>query len=212
MLNFLKKAIIPVALFNTPLPAIACGVDPMLGEICTFAFNFCPKGYADTAGQLMPISQNQALFSLLGTTYGGDGITNFALPDLRGRTVVDAGAGVGLTPIAVGEQGGHESTTLTIANLPRHAHTATTTITSSLRGTNTTGTVTTPQANILAKSGAVKTYATGTATVTLGTSSISSTGLTKIGATGLGQAFNNRQPYLGMTTCIALVGIFPPRN
>lgn len=212
MYNLLKKAILPLALAATPLPSTACGIDSFLVEVCTFAFNFCPKGYAETAGQLLPISQNQALFALLGTMYGGDGMTTFALPDLRGRTIVDAGSGVGLTPVAVGEQGGKESVALAIANLPRHAHAATTTITSSLRGTNAAGTLTTPQANILAKSGTIKTYGTGVANVNLGTSSISSTGITKVGATGSGLAFDNRQPYLGMKTCIALQGIFPSQN
>ncbi len=212
MQNSLKKVILPMVIAVTPLSTMACGTTPFLGEICTFAFNFCPKGYSTTAGQLLPIAQNQALFALIGTTYGGDGITTFALPDLRGRTVVDSGQGVGLTPVIIGESGGKEAITLTTANLPRHSHTAATTITSSLRGTNAVGTLTTPQANILAKSGAVKTYGAGTANVTLGASSISSTGTTKIGANGGSQPFDNRQPYLGMTTCIALQGIFPSQN
>lgn len=212
MYKTLKKVIFTLALAISPTSSIACGFEPFLGEICTFAFTFCPKGFAKTEGQLLPIAQNQALFALLGTIYGGDGITTFALPDLRGRTIVSPGQGIGLTPIAIGESGGKESVKLTTANLPKHTHTATTTITSALRGTNAPGTLTTPQANILAKSGTIKTYGTGTADVTLGSSSISSTGTTKIGVTGGIQAFDNHQPYLGMTTCIALQGIFPSQN
>jgi microcystin-dependent protein len=212
MHNLLKKAILPLAFASTSLPVAACGSQPFVGEICTFAFNFCPQGFAETSGQLLDISQNTALFSLLGTTYGGNGQTTFALPDLRGRLVVGAGAGAGLTSVALGEKGGQQSVTLTSANLPTHTHGAATTIVSSLRGTNAAATSAKPQASILAKSGAKKSYKPGVANVTLADSSISSTATTVIGAAGSNQAFDNRQPYLGMTTCIALQGVFPARN
>jgi microcystin-dependent protein len=213
MRHLIKKAMLPLVLAISPLSVSACGFEPFIGTICTFAFNFCPRGFAETNGQLLPISQNTALFALIGTMYGGDGITTFALPDLRSRTIVGAGTGVGLSPVAVGQQGGLQSVKLTTGNLPSHTHTATTTITSSLRGTNAVGNLTTPQANILSKSGTIKTYRSGTvANVTLGASSISSTGTTRINAAGGSQPFENRQPFLGVTTCIAVEGIFPSRN
>jgi microcystin-dependent protein len=212
MRKFLTKAILTLSLAMLPAVSFACGGTDFIGTICTFAFNFCPKGYAKADGTLLPISQNQALFALLGTTYGGDGVSTFALPDLRSRAIVGTGQGVGLSNIIIGEQGGQESVALAAANLPKHAHKAVTLVTSTLRGTNAAGTITTPQGNILAKPGAVKSYLSGTANVSLGASSISSTATTSIGATGSGVAFNNRQPYLGVTTCIALFGIFPSQK
>ena len=97
--------------------------DPFLGEIELYAFNFEPKGFAQCNGQIMSIAQNTALFALLGTQYGGDGQTTFALPDLRGRVAIHQGAGTGLSSHTIGENGGSEKVTLTISNLPAHTHT-----------------------------------------------------------------------------------------
>src|SRR6187399_3074015 len=98
--------------------------EPFLGEIRLMSFGFAPKGWAFCNGQFLPINQNQALFSLLGTTYGGNGQTNFALPDLRGRIPVHSGQGPGLSNSSLGETGGTEAVTLTVAQLPRHSHAA----------------------------------------------------------------------------------------
>ncbi|MDQ6777385.1 MAG: tail fiber protein, partial [Actinomycetota bacterium] len=96
--------------------------EPFLGEVRTFGFNFAPRGWAFCNGQLLPISQNTALFSLLGTQYGGDGIQTFALPDLRGRVGIHQGSGPGLSPYAIGQTGGTETVTLTSNEMPAHNH------------------------------------------------------------------------------------------
>jgi len=213
MSNLLKLAIFPLALASISLPVSAsCGNQPFIGEICTFPYNFCPVGFAETSGQLMAIAGNETLFQLIGTTYGGDGFSTFAIPDLRGHNIIGVGLGTGLTPVALGEQGGNESVKLTAANLPTHTHNAITTVASTLKGTNAEGSSPVPLANLLAKSGTVKTYGTGIANVTLDSSSVLSKATTKIGLRGGSQPFGNRKPYLGMTTCIALFGIFPAHN
>jgi len=174
---------------------------PFLAQIEMFSFNFAPKGWALCNGQLLPINQNQALFSLLGTTYGGDGRVNFALPDLRSRTPISFGNGHTL-----GEKGGSEAVTLNITSLPQHTH--------SLQGTTTDGTVTAP-ANNTALAKAVATANPGgpfnmflysnqnpNNTAWAGT----------IGNTGGSQAHSNIQPYLCISFCIALQGIFPSQT
>jgi len=162
--------------------------EPFLSEIRVFSFNFPPKGWAMCNGQLLPINQNQALFSLLGTTYGGDGRVTFALPNLQGRVPVHSGAG-----FVLGQSGGEESHTLSLAELPAHGH--------ALMGTSNPGITVQPGGALLATP-MEKLYAVGGA-VPLAPS---------IGATGGGQAHENRQPYLCLTFCIALQGIFPSQN
>jgi len=107
-----------IAITGLPLSASACGSDPFLGEICTFTYNFCPRGYLEAAGQTLSIQQNTALFALLGTQYGGDGVQTFALPDLRGRSPVGDGQGPGLSPIQVGEETGSEFVTILPNQMP----------------------------------------------------------------------------------------------
>ena len=164
--------------------------DPFLGEIRPFAFGFPPKGWASCDGQLLPIAQNTALFSLLGTMYGGDGRTTFALPDLRGR------AGMHVNPVHTqGERGGQESVTLTTAQIPLHSHTA--------NCSNVAGTQTSPVGKFWAQDsdGNVVFNTTGGATMAA----------TAIGNTG-GGPHPNMQPYLVVNYCIALQGIFPSRS
>jgi microcystin-dependent protein len=208
----MRTKLIALVLTIFPLPSLACSLEPFIGEVCTFAFNFCPRGWAETNGQLLPINQNQALFSLLGTQYGGDGRVTFALPDLRSRTVVGTGQAPGLSAVLIGEQGGQENVTLTTLNLPRHKHYAKTVVSSALKGASAIANSNGPQGAVLARQQSGKLYYTGTADVIMGSSSIVSTAATNIGKTGGNQPFDNRQPYLGMTTCIALQGIFPSRN
>lgn len=164
--------------------------EPFLSEIRIMSFVFAPKGWALCNGQLLPINQNQALFSLLGTTFGGDGRVNFALPDLRGRTPIHVGSGHTL-----GERGGEQAHTLSIAELPTHTHT--------FNANTGVGTVTTPANAVLSKAPA-NTY--GPATNLVAMNAAMSTN------TGGSQAHLNMQPFLTLSFCIALQGIFPSPN
>jgi microcystin-dependent protein len=167
--------------------------EPFLSEIRIMSFQFAPKGWALCNGQLLPINQNQALFSLLGTTFGGDGRVNFALPDLRARTPIHVGSGHTL-----GERGGEQAHTLSIAELPTHTHVASGTSTSTdPNGTNI------PTGNLLA-SGPSEIYAAPSNLVALGSSTV--------GNVGGSQAHLNMQPFLTLNFCIALQGIFPSPN
>ncbi len=169
--------------------------DPFIGEVMMFAGNFAPQGWADCNGQLMAINQNTALFSLLGTTYGGDGIQTFGLPDLRGRTPIHAGNGPGLSPRTLGELSGVESVTLLPSQIPSHTHT--------LRAAATASTGTPGNGVALATTSGAKVYRAATNPVAMGN------GLT---AAGGNQPHANMQPYLGVRFIIAVEGIFPSRN
>jgi microcystin-dependent protein len=170
--------------------------EPFLSEIRIMSFAFAPKGWALCNGQLLPIAQNQALFALLGTTYGGDGRTNFALPDLRGRTPIHVGSGH-----ALGERGGEPAHTLSVQELPSHTHT--------LSGNPSGATTNVPTGNVLARGQAgnnpMNYYDTSqTNLVAMNAASI--------GNTGSSQPHENMQPYLTLTFAIALQGIFPSQN
>jgi microcystin-dependent protein len=167
-------------------------VDPYLGEIRLVPFTFAPKGWALCAGQLLPINQNQALFALLGTNFGGDGRTTFALPDLRGRVPVGAGQGAGGSNYQVGSNGGEETVKLTVSQLPPHAH--------PVRADSAASTTKNPTGAVPASGGAYG--ATTNAKMKAG----------MLGQTGGGQAHDNRQPYLSLNYIIALQGIFPSQN
>ena len=204
------------------LPATAAA-EPFLGEIKWVTFDFCPRGFASTDGQLLPIAQNTALFSLLGTQYGGDGEVTFRLPDLRGRMMVHVGTGPGLSSVDQGQTGGSESSTLTFAQLPAHSHAATTTVdgaqvTSTLYGSAASGNSTSPAGAALATTKkSTQTYVAGSPDQAMADGSVRSvvTGgaaTTTINASGGGQPFAVRDPYLGLRACIALVGIYPTRN
>ena len=169
--------------------------EPFVGEIRTFAGNFAPVGWAFCYGQLIPISQNTALFSLLGTTYGGDGRTNFALPDLRGRAPMHAGSGPGLTPRSLGESGGAETVTVTPAQAPAHSHA----FRASSGGANSAD----PSGNVLANAGAKALYAAGAADTPMSAGAVA--------PAGGEQPHNNLMPYLAVSFIIALQGIFPSR-
>lgn len=176
------------------------GQDAYLGEIRMFGFNFAPRDYAFCDGQLLPIAEFTALFSLLGTTYGGDGRTTFALPDLRGRVAVHPGTGPGLSPVSWGQQGGAETRTLTSSNMPSHVHEA------FLHGTSTDGNQEGPTGHSLAADPREKQYSNAAPNVAMNAGSIT------IKPTGGGQAFDLRNPYLGIYHSIALQGIYPSRN
>lgn len=161
--------------------------EPFLSEIRIMSFNFPPRGWALCNGQLLPINQNQGLFSLLGTTFGGDGRVNFALPDLRGRTPIHVGSGHTL-----GERGGEQAHTLSIAELPEHTHT--------LSGTSATGTQLIPAGNLFAVNN-LPAYRTADSLAALAAGTAANVGGS--------QAHLNMQPFLTLNFSIALQGIFP---
>jgi microcystin-dependent protein len=166
--------------------------EPFLSEIRIMSFGFAPKGWAECNGQLLPINQNQALFSLLGTTYGGDGRVNFGLPDLRGRTPVHDG-GVH----TLGERGGEPAHTLTSAEMPQHTH-------AFAASTSATGGSASPNNAYLG--GGDNVYAAPSA------GTLTSLTAASISSVGGGQAHPNLQPFLALNFCIALQGIFPSQN
>jgi microcystin-dependent protein len=171
---------------------------PFIAEIKMFGGNFAPRGYAFCEGQILSIAQNTALFSLLGTTYGGNGSTTFALPDLRGRRPIGAGLGPGLSLRSLGESGGQESVTLTSNELPLHTHTA--------QGSSVGGTTTDPSNAVWAAS------VGGRTPPPLYTAAANTVQMAPSGFAGGNQAHENRQPSLAINFIIALQGIFPSRN
>jgi microcystin-dependent protein len=172
-------------------------MEPFIGQIMMVGFNFAPEGWAKCDGQLLSINQNQALFSLLGTQYGGDGETTFGLPDLRGRVPMHAGNGPGIPNHPIGQKAGEETTTLSLAQIPAHNHPVDIT-TSSAEGDTAL-----PGGHSLAKSGSGG-YTTQATDTLLG-------GATSANA-GSGQAHSNMQPYATVNFVIALVGIFPSKS
>ena len=168
--------------------------EPFIAEIRIFAGNFAPRGWAFCNGQLLPVSQNTALFSLIGTTYGGDGRTTTALPNLEGRAPMHPGRGPGLTAKRLGERGGVETVTLTEAQMPNHNH--------SLNGTRESGDNLNPGGNYLCR---------GTA-MYLPPANLGSMAPQTLPNTGGSQAHNNMQPYLAINYIIALVGLYPSRS
>lgn len=173
--------------------------DPFVGEIRIFPFGFAPLGWAQCNGQILPISQNVALFSLLGTTYGGNGVSNFALPNLQGRVPLGPGQGPGLSPHDLGESGGQIAVTLPKSQVPAHTH--------ALQGDPRPATLNGPAPeNALARSAPdIYKQPSGAATPQQLNASV-------VTASGGGQPHNNLQPYLVLNFCIALRGIFPTQN
>lgn len=183
------------------LGTLACGThsafaQPYLGQIIMVPYNFEPQGWAFCDGRLLSISQNTALFALLGTTYGGNGINTFALPDLRGRFPLGAGNGPGLTPAFLGEEGGSETYTLTVAQLPAHTH--------PLQANDTEASAVSPSGNTLAAKARVPLYTTSNPTVTMNPQSV--------GVVGGNQPYPVTPPFTAVNYIIALQGIFPSRN
>ena len=172
--------------------------DPFVGEITMFAGNFAPRSYAFCDGQLLAITSNDALFSLLGTVYGGDGRTTFGLPDLRGRVPVHSGSstGPGLSPRPLGQKAGNENVTINSNQLPTHTH--------GFRGTTNGGSQSNPTGQVVANGPNIKLYIEDTPGV-----SMAATALTAVGGTS---HHNNMMPTLCVNFIIALFGVFPSRN
>ena len=170
--------------------------EPFLAEIRMYGFNFAPRGWAFCDGQVLPINQNQSLYSLLGTSYGGDGRTSFALPDLRGRVPVHVGTGDSISPKLLGQKGGAETNKLSLAQLPSHNHR----VNSSSGEADTVS----PINKVFAEVEGVPAYGADTALIPMEPQSI-----TNVGG---GQAHENMQPFTTINYCIALQGLFPSRN
>jgi microcystin-dependent protein len=164
---------------------------PFMGEIRIISWNYAPKSWAFCNGQFLPINQNQALFSLFGTTYGGNGQTTFALPDFRGRIPLHVGNGH-----TQGEVGGEYAHTVTMGEMPAHTH--------FLQGTNNVGTDPNPGSTVVLSKSVANTFGTGPANATMNPSNVSNVGGS--------QPHENRQPYLVLNFIVALQGIFPSRN
>jgi microcystin-dependent protein len=178
-----------------PGAAVAGGVQPFLGEIMWVPYNFAPTGWAMCDGQILSIAQNMALFSLLGTTYGGNGQTTFALPNAQGRVLVKEGQGPGLSNYTQGETGGTETVTLTASQMPAHTH--------SVQATNAVADQALPSGNVLAQSATGSLY---------GTNPAATLAATAVSTAGGSQPHNNMMPTTTLTCIIATSGIFPSRN
>ncbi len=170
--------------------------DPFVGEIRMFGFGFAPQGWAPCNGQLLPINQNQALFSLLGTTYGGDGTTTFALPDMQSRVPVGQGQAPGLSSYVEGQAGGAETVTLAATQIPGHTH--------PVKASSSAADSSQPEGRALARSASHIYTAKPDASTVMNAD--------MLGDAGGSQPHENIQPYLAVNFCIALAGIFPARN
>ena len=209
--------------------AATCVPEPYLASVCATASVYCPRGYSVMAGQELAISNNQALFSLVGCRWGGDCRVSFKLPDMRGRSPMGVGTGPGLTPIALGQTRGAETVTLTTAQMPSHSHGATFTTAgvgsaASVKAFDGNGVSSTPSAenkhlqtvaaNPFSPSTTANLYGTGNGNpVELGgvSGSAGSGGTVSIANTGLGRSFPVEGPVAAVTYCIAVTGLYPPR-
>lgn len=209
----------------------ACPSNPLIGGMCAFGGNFSIRGWAFADGQILPISSYTAVFSLMGTTFGGDGRTTFGLPDLRGRAAIGVGNGPGLSTTSWGEKRGSEFVTLTVAQMPSHTHTANTTVsltidpsdvtvTSTLNAHQAVGTSTAPSANVLAQNNGSFVYSATAPDVAMASAAISAsanatvsaTATTTLGNSGGSSSHDNRMPYLTVNWLVALEGLYPSRS
>lgn len=199
--KLLAGAALAISGLSISAPAATAQVTPFIGQITPMGFNFCPRNWTAANGQLLPIASNTALFSLYGTTYGGDGRTTFAMPDLRSRVPVHFGQSPGLSNYNIGSRGGAETTTMTAAQMPSHTHTGGVRVQTAL-GDNANA-----KSNWLAQT-PDQDYSdvAPTGNNFLGNNSV------VIQNTGGGQAQTNIQPYLTLNYCVALQGTFPSRN
>ena len=196
--KLLVGAVLGASALGLTAPQKAMAQDQFVGQLGVFGNNFCPRGWAEANGQLLPIAQNTALFSLLGTFYGGDGRTTFGVPNLQGRLATHEGNGPGLDARQIGQVGGTATTTMTAANLPSHSHS----VLASDEVANKKG----PGLDFLAKSddNADRIYYSGAPNKDMDPNMLSNT--------GSGQSAETISPYIVMTWCVALQGTYPSRN
>ena len=199
------KAIILIHIFSS---AQAYADEPFIGEIRQFPYTFCPRGWVDTNGSLLAISQNTALFAILGTTFGGDGRTTFGVPNLKARVAKGEGRGPGLANVALGERTGVETFTYT-GGVPAHTHSATTV--STVHASTADGNTSVPSGGVLADDGRDRIYNQEVPDVTLNAQTVLSD-TTLANSTAGSSTVNRRQPFLGMRFCIATIGLFPSRS
>ncbi|WP_299690698.1 tail fiber protein [uncultured Tateyamaria sp.] len=213
----MKKSIIAIAAAVTAYMAPAAPVyadDPFVGEIRAFGFNFCPRGWADAAGQLLAVSSNDALFSLYGTIYGGDGRTTFGLPDLRGRVPINDGTGPGLTTYRLGAKTGQETTQATQNTMPQHSHGVTGVLSARMAASTSASSSGDPTGNfigVLSGTGAYTTDATNLVQMADGDITVD-VSTTRLSNSGQNLQQNNMAPFLVHRYCVALFGIYPSRN
>jgi microcystin-dependent protein len=191
------------------------GADPFLGEICMFAGNYAPSGWHFCDGSLLPISANQALFSLLSTYYGGNGTTNFALPDLRGRFPLGAGSVQGLSPRQLGDKAGAEKLTLQAPNMPAHAHPIVPTkpITATLKALNDAANLSSPEEAWIATPGTNVFRESGSPIpMSSGSISVDASGISSTQPVGQGTPVDSMPPFQAISFIIATTGIYPPRD
>jgi len=208
-----------ILLWNATPSHATCSDTPYLASVCITAATYCPRGYAEANGQLLPINQYAALFSLVGTTYGGDGRASFALPNLQGRTPVGIGMGTGLSRVVLGEQRGLEQRTLGIAQLPSHTHNAAFNPApgGGLQASTKDGDSPTPASDSYLGKLAIKSIGSPPNLYTTDDSSLTPikglgiTGAVSVENSGGSQSFPIIPPQLGLRYCIAVEGIFPPR-
>jgi microcystin-dependent protein len=176
--------------------ASAQASQPYVGEVVIVAFNFAPQNWASCNGQLLSIAENDALFALIGTTYGGDGVSTFALPDLRGRVPIHQGQGPGLNNYILGQTGGQETVTLSINQMPAHEHT--------ISGQSALGATSIPTGSVWASQSKLNVYSSANPDTPMNPASVSTA--------GGNQAHDNRSPFLTLNYIISLFGIFPSQG
>ncbi len=180
-------------------------MDPYIGELRLFGFNFAPVGWAQCNGQVLSISQNAALFSILGTSFGGNGTSNFALPNLQGMVPIDQGSGPGSSPFVVGQTGGEQTHMLVSNEMPTHSHSLTAKPVAAINTTPAAGSTTSEgHGGARGTTFNVNTYTTNGPGTTLNPAAV--------GGAGSGAAHDNMQPSLTMNWCIAMQGLYPPRS
>lgn len=209
-INTICKTIFAGMLVNLVTVSNALADQPFIGEIRTFPYTFCPRGWVDTNGQLLPIAQNTALFAVIGTIYGGDGRSTLAVPNLEGRVPLGFGTGPGLSTIAMGQRGGVEQVSLAGQAIPGHSHSASTTTTVNVSTAD--GNVQAPSNGVLADDGRDRVYNSEVPDTTMNAASITSQTTLSESGSETPQPMSRRQPYLSVRYCMATIGLFPSRG
>ena len=213
----MKKSVLALIMTATAAlaPAAPASAEPFIGEIRSFGFNFCPRNWAEANGALLAVTSNDALFSLYGTIYGGDGRTTFALPDLRGRVPINSGQGLGLQDRRLGAKFGSETTQHTIATMPNHTHGVVGNLTARMQASTTTASSPDPTGNFIGTfasgGGAYTTDATTLVPMAAGDIEVN-VDATQLGNTGGNIPAQNMAPSLVTRYCVALFGIYPSRS